>query len=187
MEAATSLLLHAFNEVGTSLNTIAETTGTRPCLSHSTKCALRNRTQALRTFLDTGTAETRTEFLNRKETAKRMLKEDAQRQWKRRLEQLREAVGGRHNKRVWNWMNNFTKPNRRTSDEPLPSILDFNNVLQTSQQCKEAAWLAYYRRLFDDPTGHSRDPSWWAQFRPIQDPLDSLENLTRACFMFTSN
>lgn len=179
VEAATSLLLDTFNAVGNDRNCIQQTRGTpdkAPCLSHRSRCAIRNRTRALNKFLETGMAEDRTAFNQQKDIASRLVKEDKQRQFRRRLEQLREAVGSRHDKRVWSWMNTFMKPSR-SPHEVLPAIFDDTNVLQTSQAGKEAAWLAYYRRLFSDPTGHSRDPSWWTQFRPNREIAESLDPL----------
>ena len=180
VEAATTLLLDTFNAVGQTNQVIVESTGPPDkalSLSHSSRCAIRHRTQALNNFLESGTEESKTFYLQKKDIANRLLKEDAKRSWKRRLEKLREAVGGRQNKRVWTWMNNFMKPQRNIPQEILPAILDQSGVLQTSEQGKEAAWLSYYRRLFDDPTGHSRDPSWWAQFRPNHTVPESLDPL----------
>jgi hypothetical protein len=180
VETATTLLLETFNAVGHDHNVILESTGPpdkAPRLSHASRCALRQRTHALNHFLESGTEDSRTQYLNKKAAASRLLKEDAKRRWKRRLEQLREAVGGRQHKRVWTWMNNFMKPQRDVRLEVLPAIIDQSGVLQTSEHGKEAAWLSYYQRLFDDPTGHSRDPSWWAQFRPNQSEPDTLDPL----------
>jgi hypothetical protein len=94
------------------LKSIFESTGPPdkvPRLSHASRCALRQRTHALNHFLESGTEDSWTQYLNKKAAASRLLKEDAKRRWKRRLEQLREAVGGRQHKRVWTWMNNFMK------------------------------------------------------------------------------
>jgi hypothetical protein len=190
VEAATSLLLETFNNIGNAAGRIVETMGPsdkRPSLSHSSRCAIRHRTQALQEYLSTGNDAARSEFFRLKDQAKQCLKQDAKKRWERKLEELREAVGSRNNKRAWSWINGFMKPPRSIQGSLLPAIFDESGSLQTSEQAKEAAWLAYYRRLFDDTSGHSRDPSWWLQFRPnieqpqsidpLSSPLDATELL----------
>jgi exonuclease III len=182
VDAATSHLLETFTNVGNASGRIVETIGPsvrRPNLSHKSRCAIRHRTQALNNFLSTGSDAARSEFFQLKDETRRCLKLDAKKRWERRLEQLREAVGSRNNKRAWSWINGFMKPPRLIQGSLLPAIYDESGTLQTSERAKEAAWLAYYRRLFDDLSGHSRDPSWWTQFRPnigspqLIDPLSS--------------
>lgn len=169
VDEATSLLLDTFEEVGRASNLISESNGIpdkAPGLSHSSRCAIHHRTQALNRYLNTGSQEDREEYLLKKIAVNRLLQEDKQRQRSRHLEKLREAVGSRNSRRVWSWMNSFMKQDGSYPKEVLPSIYDEFNVLQTSQQGKQTAWLAYLRRLYGDPSGHSRDPSWWAQYRP---------------------
>ena len=181
VEAATTSVLDTFNAVGHENQVIVESMGPSDKalhLSHASRCAINHRTRALNNFLASGNEEQRTMYIRKKAEARRLLQEDAKRRWNRRLEQLREAVGGHQTKRVWTWMNNFLKPQRFTQNDLLPAIFDQYGVLQTSEQGKDAAWLAYYRRLFDDPSGHSRDPIWWAQFRPTNTTSESLDPLS---------
>jgi hypothetical protein len=65
-------------------------------------------------------------------------------------------------------MNKFLKPQGPYHGNSLSAIFDESGVLQTSEEGKAAAWLSYYRKLFDDLTGHSGDSVWWDQFRPEQ-------------------
>jgi hypothetical protein len=59
-----------------------------------------------------------------------------------------------------------TYRNRRSfQEDSLPAIFNDSGVLQTSEEGKALAWLEYYRKLFADSTGHSRDHLWWEQYR----------------------
>ena len=171
VDAATNALLETFELVGTDVGVIRELNGPaekRRCMSHQCRSALRNRSEKLRDFLDMGSAESRAAYVDARSRAVTALREDSRRSWAEHVEELRHTVGLRQSRQAWRWMNKFLKPQGPYHGNSLSAIFDESGVLQTSEEGKAAAWLSYYRKLFDDLTGHSGDSVWWDQFRPEQ-------------------
>ena len=176
VSAATDALLRVFNDVGQSVGGLREIGGPderRRCMTHTCRRALRIRTRALRNYLSSGLVRDREEYDRAKCAAETALRESNKRAWAERVEELRHAVGTGNSKQAWAWMNRVLKPHREFI-EGLPAIFDRHDVLQTSTEGKAEAWGDYYTALFDDPTGHSRDATWWAQYIPL-DQLERVE------------
>jgi hypothetical protein len=168
VDVAASALLETFKSVGESIGGVRESIGPaekRRCMSHSCRRALRNRSTMLKAFLESGSADHRQAFLDAKDTAIVALRQDSRESWAEHVEELRHAVGLRQSRQAWKWMNKFLKPQGHHQEDSLPAIFNDSGVLQTSAEGKALAWLDYYRKLFADPTGHSRDHLWWEQYR----------------------
>ena len=188
VNVAASAFIGTFENLGKLNGGLREQGGPderRLCMPHKCRNALRRRTQLLNGYLATGSEADRLAFEQGRVEAKAALSENKKEAWALHLEELRHAVGTRDSKQAWRWMNKFLKPRIQTGSV-LPAIFDDVGVLQTSTEGKATAWLEYYRKLFADPTGHSRVATWWEQYRregpvdvqildPLETPLNSAE------------
>ena len=183
VNVAAPALLEVMNSVGLSNGGIREVGGPaeqRRCMTHKCRRALRDRTQAMHKYLTSGSEDDRIRFQDTRTAARVAMKKSTRDSWAEHVEELRLAVGARRSKEAWAWMNKFLKPQRQHLGDSLPAIFNDHEVLQTSSEGKAAAWLEYYRKLFADPTGHSRESSWWEQFRAepaVNAALDPLAEL----------
>ena len=91
-------------------------------------------------------------------------RENSRVSWRRQLEELRHHCGRGDTKSTWSRVKRFTKP-RSSCSTRLPAIRDSTEYSELTRMVA-AAWVEYYRKLFADPTGHSRDVQWWKQFAP---------------------
>lgn len=186
---AVPLMLDTFKSVGRSVGAIKEVKATesdRRKLSHKSKAMIRRRTRALNQYLTSGNEADKEAYLNLRAAASSSLREDIKRAMQLHLEELRHSLGARKSREAWAWMKKFLKPRVDHQGNALPAIFNSSNELQTSIEGRSSAWLEYYRRLFADSTGHSRDPTWWEQYRaaqhqgtdvldPLADPLEPSE------------
>lgn len=174
---AVPLLLDTFNAVGRSVGAVREVQGKesdRRKLSHKTKGAIRRRTRALNQYLTSGSEADKAEYLALKAAASSSLRSDIKTGFRLHLEELRHSLGARKSREAWAWMKKFLKPQVDRQGDSLPAIFNESGELQTSMEGRASAWLSYYRRLFDDANGHSRDETWWTQYRAAQNPTNTV-------------
>lgn len=81
---------------------------------------------------------------------------------KARVSSTEKAMGLLKNPRdLWSWAAKQAGLKTRAQGPKFQPVCDSNGILKTSVEDVNEVWLHHYRTLFEDPTGHSKDPEYW--------------------------
>ena len=105
--------------------------------------------------------ELRNTYLRQKKQVRKEIRDYSKEKW---LESIRSAVKnlkGSNSAQAWNWLKRCIGKGKEASNESVKPITNEDGRLLLDADEIKDRWARHFQALAADPTGHSRDKSYW--------------------------